>query len=109
MFNKRGISLAELAPVVIIMVTAIILTVIGAKILTTTRNTQCSYGYLELNNSCANATGGTGGTLGDTFASNITGQGLFGLNEFGKFFQTIGIVLAASVVIGILVTSFRIQ
>jgi NADH:ubiquinone oxidoreductase subunit 6 (subunit J) len=84
--NKKGYQLGDIVPLVLMLVIAVVVTAVGASITNKISDQQTANSY----------------------AANISGQGLLGLNEFGKFFQTIGIVIAASVVIGILVTSFRV-
>jgi hypothetical protein len=78
------VSLQELAPLVIIFVVVTIVLSIGADILTSVQ---------------------TGQTAG-SYAYNITGQGLLGADEVGGWLDTIGLVLGAAAVIGIVYAFF---
>ena len=77
--SKKGLGLADAPPAVIMLVVIAIVLGIGASILTTVQNGQ------------------TAGTV----AYNASGNGLTGINTFSGWVPTIAIVLAASLVIGL--------
>ena len=104
--NKKGIGLQDLLPYALLLVVSILAITIGSQILHDVKESQCAYGHISAEGICLNSTGGTSGTLGSTVASNTTGEGQQGLNEFGSWFPTIALVLAAALVVGILITSF---
>jgi type II secretory pathway component PulF len=85
--NKKGLSLMDTAPAVIMLVVLSIVLGIGASILSTVQSTQTA----------------------NTAAYNASGFGLTGVSTFSGWIPTISIVLAASVVIGLVMAylSFR--
>ena len=85
--NKKGLTLADAAPAVIMLVVITIVLGIGASILTTVQSTQTS----------------------GSIAYNASGYGLTGVNTFSQWVPTISIVLAAALVIGLVMAylSFR--
>lgn len=42
-------------------------------------------------------------------AKNVSGEGLFGLRELGSWSSTIGLVIAAGLIIGILIGAFQFR
>ena len=80
--NKKGISLTEVPAAVIMLVVIAIVLGIGASILTTVQSTQTT----------------------NSIAYNASQNGLVGVNTFSGWVPTISIVLAASVVIGLVLS-----
>jgi hypothetical protein len=103
------VSLQELAPLVIIFVVATIVIGIGADIVSSVKFGECQYGDNGLQ--CLNSTGGTGagGASSLNYAYNISNQGILGLDEVGSWLDTIGLVLGAAAVIGIVYAFFMRQ
>ena len=84
---KKGYGVADIAPMAIMLGLAIVVTVVMADVVTQIQEDQVanSYGY------------------------NISTSGLEGLDELGSWFDTIGLVVAAAVIIGILVYAFAFR
>ena len=78
------VTLQQLAPFVILFVVTAIVLSIGAEILDSVQQGQTE----------------------NSTAYNITGQGLLGTEEVGNWLDTIGLVLGASAVIGIVYLFF---
>ena len=78
------VTLQQLAPFVILFVVTAIVLSIGAEILDSVQQGQTN----------------------NSVAYNITGQGLLGTEEVGNWLDTIGLVLGASAVIGIVYMFF---
>jgi len=85
--SKKGYQVGDIAPIAIALGLAIVTTVIMANVVTDVQADQTSgtYGY------------------------NISSNGLSGLDELGSWFDTIGLVVAAAVIIGILVYAFAFR
>jgi NADH:ubiquinone oxidoreductase subunit 6 (subunit J) len=77
--NKKGLGLGEAPAAVIMLVVIAIVLGIGASILTTVQTGQTA----------------------NSIAYNASGFGLTGVNTFSQWVPTIAIVLAASLVIGL--------
>ena len=97
--SKKGYQINDLAPIAIALGLAILITVVMANI---TGNIQDDY------------VTGTAGCNSTTTAScgysyNISDNGLQGLDELGSWFDTMGLVIAAAVIIGILVYAFSFR
>ncbi len=73
--SKKGFNINQVPMLGLALVIIAVVLGLGATILGQVKSTQCTYTYSALNG-CLNSTGGTGGTLGDTLASNITSQGV---------------------------------
>lgn len=97
--NKKGYTVKDLLPLGVLLVVTTIAVSIGASILTDV-NTGFLSGAANCNSTSTTACG---------YAFNATDEGLQGVDELGSWFGTIGLVLAASVVIGILVMSFAFR
>ena len=88
LFNhKKGYQVNDIAPIAIALGLAIVVTVIIAKVVSDVEADQ------------------TAGSYGE----NISLNGLAGLDELGSWFDTIGLVVAAAVIIGILVYAFSFR
>lgn len=103
------VTLQELAPLVILFMTAVIVTGIGADIVSEVKFNECQYGDNGLQ--CYNSTGGTGagGASSLSVAYNVSEQAVLGTSEIGSWFSTIGLVIGASAVIGIVYSFFMRQ
>ena len=102
--NKKGLQLKDLMPIGMMVLISVIAVSVGTEVTSNIFNDQCTYGGNGVQ--CYNSSGGTGNTLGDTYASNVSQGGMIGLSELGSWYPTIALVIAASVVIGVLVYSF---
>lgn len=80
-----AMNLADLAPLAIFLVIAGIVLTVGSDILTQVKSTQTTGSY----------------------AFNATGQGQEGLEKVADWMPTVGLIVAAAVVVGIVMTSFR--
>ena len=83
--NKKGFTLQEMAPLAIAFVIIAIVLGIGATVVEDVQSTQQTSGY----------------------AYNASGNGLQALNTLASWLPTIGVIVAAAVVIGIIVAYFR--
>lgn len=79
---------------------------IGGTILQNVENQQCKTGVAGTGTTGVNPATGQCYANASTIASNSTDQGLTGINTFGTWLPTIAVILAASVVIGIIVHYF---
>ena len=85
--NKKGYSLGQLPQITLLfIISVLVLSIIGDIVA----------------NVFANQTG-TGVT---NVAKNVSGSGLFGLKQIGLYLPTIGIVLAAAIIISVLISAF---
>ena len=85
--NRKGYKLKELAPVALFFVLATIIMSVGADIVDSVKDDQTA----------------------DSYAANVSTNGLEGLTEIGDWLPTIGLVVAAAIIIGILVYSFSMR
>jgi len=85
--NKKGYTVKDLLPVALILTVSIIAVTIGADVVNDVNADQTA----------------------DSYADNISTSGLEGLDELGSWFPTIGLVIAAAIVIGVLVYSFAFR
>ena len=53
-------------------------------------------------------TAGAQNVSANSYAQNVSSGGLQGMGTFGNYFPTIALVLAASILIGMLITSFML-
>lgn len=83
--NKKGFTLQQLAPIAISFVVIAIVLGIGATVVEDVQDTQTE-----------NAT-----------AYNASGSGLEAIDTLSNWLPTIGVIVAAAVVIGIIVAYFR--
>jgi len=97
--NKKGYTVKDLLPVGLILTVSIIALTIGAQVV---NDVQDDY-----------VTGAAGCNSTDTsacgYAFNASESGMEGLDEMGSWFPTIGLVVAAAIVIGVLVYSFAMR
>jgi hypothetical protein len=104
-YKKKGqMSLAQLPTAVIVFTVAVIVTAIMATVLANIQTTQCT------TTSPYNTTSGhcdaTTGVHQDTFAYNVTEQGLTATSNFATFFSPISTIVAAVVIIGLILGAF---
>jgi len=79
--------LQDLLPVALILVVATIGIAVGADVLTSIQGDQTA----------------------DSYAYNITDYGLQAQDELGSWLDTIALIVAAAIIIGVLVTSFMVS
>ena len=104
--SKKGFSLQEVPSLAIVLVVVAIVLGLGATILTQTRGTQCSgtvggVTYYAANSTCYRVLDAENATLGGPLAWNASTQGLSGLNTMASWQPTWAVIIAASVVIGL--------
>lgn len=85
--NKKGYTVKDLLPIALLLTVTIIAVSIGADVVNDVHSDQTA----------------------DSYAANISESGLEGMDELGSWFPTIGLVIAASIVIGVLVYSFAFR
>ena len=85
--KKRGIGLTELPGIVMILAVIAIAIAMVATVLSDIQGTQTA----------------------DSVAYNATGYGLESMTNMGKWTPTIAIVIAATVILGILLTAFAFR
>ena len=85
--NKKGYQVSDIAPIAIMLGLAIVATVVIAQVVTQVQTD----------------------TVANSYARNISNDGLAGLGELGSWFDTIGLVIAAAIIIGILVYAFAFK
>ena len=83
--NKKGYQLRDLLPIALLFVVATIAISIGADVIDNVQEDQTDNSY----------------------AYNVSGYGLTGMDELGSWLPTIALVVAAAIVIGVLVFSFQ--
>lgn len=105
MWHKKGLDLKDVTPFALLIIVSMIGVSVGSQVLDDIKEGQCTYGFNADTHDCANATGGDINGI-STIASNATSGGLQGLETFGSWMPTITLVVAASIIIGILVFSF---
>jgi hypothetical protein len=98
----------DLLPVALILVVATIgIAVGGGEVLSSFQSN-----YVDNSLACGtNSTGGSSGTLlysNCSYAYNITDSGLEGQDELGSWLDTIALIIAAAIIIGVLITSFMV-
>ncbi len=111
--KKASLTLGEVPTAVITLVVLALMIAIGATILATGQPNQCSglasgtvgnyYAYNASGSACnlLNATGTRLDYYNGGVAYNASGFGLSGMQTFGQWIPTLAIVLAASVVVGL--------
>ena len=90
--NKKGFTVSDILPLAIVLVVAVIGIGIGADIVDDVRTSQeaDAYGCASDRTNCS-------------WAYNVSGSGLAGLDTFGDYIPTIALVVIAAIIIGILV------
>jgi hypothetical protein len=91
---------------ILLVVVAIVLG-LGATIVSQTQATQCDgtfqgVTYVSANNTCYRVLDAANKTLGGSVAWNASAQGLSGLNTMASWQPTWAVIIAASVVVGII-------
>ena len=111
--NKKAFTLQEMAPLAIAFVIIAITIGIGAQVVGDVQKNlaqaECSRNLGGTWNGtaerCGNSSNGTIHLKG--YAENTTGNGLGALETLSSWLPTIGVIVAAAVVIGIIVAYFR--
>jgi len=85
--NKKGYQLRDLLSVGLILVVATIAIAIGADVIDEVQDDQTANSY----------------------AANVSSNGLQSMDELGSWLPTIALVVAASIIIGTLVYSFAFR
>ena len=111
--NKKGYQIKDIAPIVIMIGIAIVAMGIMTQVTDSVAAGNCKNSTYVWNSSvglCVNASDGQHYSgAGESYATNISIDGMAGLSEFGSWFDTIGLVLAAAIIIGILVYAFAFR
>ena len=118
MRNKKGFTLQQMAPIAISFIIIAIVLGIGATVVSDVQWTQftdnCAEQSGTINNSdiqapfCANSSNvSLDESIGNSYAYNSSGSGLEAINTLADWLPTIGVIVAASVVIGIIVAYFK--
>jgi len=92
-------SLQDLLPVALLLVVAAIGIAVGADVLDSIQSDYVT-GAANCNSTSTTACG---------YAYNITNSGLEAQDELGSWLDTIALIVAAAIIIGVLVTSFMIS
>lgn len=107
--NKRGFALNDIPTVAILLVVLAVTLGIGATVLTQTRANQCdgtfqgtTYWYNSSNQQCYRYIDAENTTLGGTYQWNATSGGLTSINTLASWQPTFAVIIAASVVVGII-------
>lgn len=85
--NKKGYQLRDLLPIALVFVVATIAISIGADVIDSVQDDQTA----------------------DSYAYNVSTNGLTGMDELGSWLPTLALVVAAAIVIGVLVYSFSMR
>lgn len=101
----RGLSVAQMGGMALAFVLLIVILGVGSTILSEIQSSQCTGGEAGYSGGHC----GTGGHLFNTstIASNITEQGLTGVDTMADWAPTIAVIIAAAVVIGVIVRYFQ--
>jgi len=97
----KGISLQDMSSYALAFIVIAVILGITATILTGVQKTQCAGGTVW------NETLGNCNPLNTTIASNATGFGISGTGTMSQWLPIIAVIIAAAIVIGLIVTSFR--
>jgi len=97
--SKKGYQVSDIAPIAIALGLAIIVTVVMANVVTNVQTDQVT-NTDGCNSTDVSACG---------YGYNVSSNGLSGLDELGSWFDTIGLVVAAAIIIGILVYAFAFR
>ena len=110
MQKKGATNLSTLPTTVILLGVTVILGIVVTSVLMNLKDSQCTNGYNESGNCCYNASGVCvyDASDGDTWASNISGYGLDGVDEMGSQFDLLGMVIIFGIVIGVLIGAFMV-
>lgn len=105
--SKKGFSLSEIPQIAILLVVLAVVLGVSATILTQTRANQCSGTYSGVtysyeNSTCYRVLDAENKTSGGSIAWNSTSGGLTGINTLASWQNTFAVIIAASVVVGII-------
>ena len=107
MKNKKGISIEQMGGLALAFVLVAIIVGIGATIVTEIQSGQCTGGSSGWNATLGACTVTGGLSNLSTIASNISSEGLSGLETMGEWLPTIAVIISAAVVIGVIVKYFQ--
>lgn len=105
--DKKGqaVSLGNAPRLVLVIGLMVMIGAALALALNSFRTSQCQFSYSDTAG-CLNSTGGTGGNLGWSYASNISNQGLVGVDNLSDQIPTIGTIVGVALIIGVVVGAF---
>jgi hypothetical protein len=104
--NKKGqaVNLGSAPALVLLIVTAVLITAAGALAVDSFKQTQCNNaGYTYSSGECNN---GTVGFLRGDYAVNSSSEGLEGLGNLSSQFETIGTVLGVALIVAVVIGAF---
>jgi len=91
-------NISDLAPLAILLVIAAIVISVGSDILNTVRDSYTTTGGFGCNNTDPSNC---------SYAYNTSSSSLEGLEKVADWQSTIGLIISAAIVIGIIMTAFR--
>lgn len=106
--NKRGFTLQQLAPIAISFVIIAIVLGIGSTIVSDVRESSCDTYWNNTDAQapfCASASNNSLAAPG--YVDNASINGVEAIGTIANWLPTIGVIVAAAVVIGIIVAYFR--
>jgi len=95
--NKKGLQLSSIPSIVILLITVALVIGIGSEITNNIRVNSCRE-YNATGDTCIGATG---------YAFNASLEGQKGLTNVANWQDTIGLVIAAAAVIGVVIGIFK--
>lgn len=104
---SKGISMNEMSGYALAFVVVAVILGVTATILSQVQSTQCVGGTAGWNSTLGACTVTGGKANLTTTASNATGYGITGTNTLSQWLPIIAVIVAAAIVIGIIVQSFR--
>jgi len=106
--NKRGFTLQQLAPIAISFVVIAIVLGIGATVVEDVRESGCENFWNTTNAQAPFCSSADNDSLAEPgYAYNASGSGIEAIGTLADWLPTIGVIVAAAVVIGIIVAYFR--
>lgn len=107
--NKKGYTLQELAPIAISFVVIAVVLGIGATVLSDVQESQCDnfWNTSDAQAPFCSTAANNSADLGGTFAENASLSGMEAIGTLADWLPTIGVIVAAAVVIGIIVAYFK--
>lgn len=97
--NKKGVELNALPALAILLVVTAVALAVGSDVVDTLRQDACT-SYNTTSGTCS-----VGEAL--SYRYNASDQGLLGLNELSQWQDTIGLVIGAAVIIGLVLSAFK--
>ena len=102
--SKKGFSVKELGAIGVAFVAVAIALSLGQDItgdIVDSSDCASGYTYNATNSKCLNGTGDWVSGAGETYQTNITRNGISGVDELTSWLPTIALVVACAVIIGI--------